>query len=66
MKANELRKLTVEELRKKVDEMKMKLLKLRFKQKVAGLDNPMEIRNLRRDIARALTIIREKELRGEK
>ena len=66
MKANELRKLTVDELRKKVDEMKMKLLRLRFKQKVAGLDNPMEIRNLRRDIARALTIIREKELRGEK
>lgn len=66
MKASELRKLTVEELKKKVDEWKMELLKLRFKKQIQGLDNPMAIRNLKRDIARALTIIREKEMRGEK
>ncbi len=66
MKASELRKLSTEELRKKLDELKMKLLKLRFKKKIAGLDNPMAIRNTRRDIARILTVLREKELRGEK
>ncbi len=65
MKAAELRKLKVEELKKKVDELKMELLKLRFQQRISGLENPMAIRNLRRDIARVLTVIREKELRGE-
>ncbi len=65
MKTAELRKMKVDELRKKVDELKMELLKLRFKQKVSGLDNPMAVRKLRRDIARVLTVIREKELRGE-
>jgi len=65
MKAVELRKMKIEALRKKVDEMTMELLKLRFQQKISGLDNPMAIRNLRRDIARVLTVIREKELRGE-
>ncbi len=66
MKASELRKLSIEELKKKVDEWKMELLKLRFKKQIQGLENPMAIRKLKRDIARALTIIREKELRGEK
>lgn len=65
MKAVELRKLKVEELRKKADELKMELLKMRFQQKISGLDNPMAIRNLRRDVARVLTVLREKELRGE-
>ena len=65
MKAAELRKMKLEELRKKADELKMGLLKLKFQQKISGLDNPMEVRNLRRDIARVLTVIREKELRGE-
>ena len=65
MKAAELRKMKIEELKKKADELKMELLKLRFKQKISGLDNPMAIRKLRRDIARVLTVIREKELRGE-
>ncbi len=65
MKAGELRKLKPEELRKKADELKMELLKLRFQQRISGLDDPMKIRNTRRDIARVLTILREKELRGE-
>jgi len=61
MKAAELRKLTLQELEKKLDEAKMELLKLRFQQKISGLDNPMAIRKLRRDIARILTVIREKK-----
>ena len=65
MKANELRKLKKEELLKKVDELKMELLKLRFKNKIEKLKNPNVIRQTKRDIARILTIIREKELRGE-
>ncbi len=66
MKASELRKMKIDELKEKVDELKTELLKQRFKQRISGLENPMVIRNLRRDIARVLTVIREKELRGEK
>ena len=65
MKAQELRKMSVEELKKKADELKQELLKLRFQAKLQGLDNPMAIRNTKRDIARVLTVIREKELKGE-
>lgn len=65
MKAAELGKLKSEELRKKVDDLKTELLKLKFQQKISGLDNPMAIRSLRREIARVLTILREKEIRGE-
>jgi len=65
MKASELRKMKKEELLKKVDELKMELLRLRFKNRIEKLKNPNIIRQTRRDIARILTIIREKELRGE-
>ncbi len=65
MKANELRKLKKEELLKKVDELKMELMRLRFKNKIERLKNPNVIRRTKKDIARVLTIIREKELRGE-
>ncbi len=61
----DLRKKSIKELQELVDEMKMELLRLRFKKQVQGLENPMEIRKLKRNIARVLTVIREKELRGE-
>ena len=61
----DLRKKSIKELQELVDEMKMELLRLRFKKQVQGLENPMEIRKLKRNIARVLTVIREKQLRGE-
>jgi len=61
----ELRKKTIKELQELLDELKMELLRLRFKKQVQGLENPMEIRKVKRNIARVLTVIREKELRGE-
>ncbi len=61
----DLRKKSMKELQELVDEMKMELLRLRFRKQVQGLENPMEIRKLKRNIARVLTVIREKELRGE-
>ncbi len=61
----DLRKKSIKELEELVDEMKMELLRLRFKKQVQGLENPMEIRKLKRNIARVLTVIREKQLRGE-
>ncbi len=65
MKASELRKLSLQDLLKKEEELRRTLLRLRFKKKLEGLPNPMEIRKTRRELARVLTIIREKQLRGE-
>ncbi len=65
MKTAELRKMRREELIKKVEELKTELLRLRFRNRIEKLKNPNVIRQTRRDIARILTILREKELRGE-
>ncbi len=65
MKIKELKKLSLQDLLKKEEELRRELLRLRFKKKIEGLPNPMQIRNTRRDLARVLTLIREKQLRGE-
>ena len=62
MKAEELRKLTDDELREKLIELKKKLMHLRFQNAIGGLEKPSEIRATKRDIARILTILREREL----
>ncbi|HDL86680.1 MAG TPA: 50S ribosomal protein L29 [Candidatus Acetothermia bacterium] len=60
MKTEDLRELTGDELEQKVQEFKRKLFNLRF-QKVGGeLDNTAELAKTRQDIARTLTIAREK------
>jgi len=62
----ELRKLSISDLQKKLKDLKLQLMKLRIKQHVEGaLENPMAIRTTKRNIARVLTIIREKQLQGE-
>ncbi len=65
MKAKDLKKLSLQDLMKKEEDLRKELLRLRFKKKIEGLPNPMQIRNTRRDLARVLTLIREKQLRGE-
>ncbi len=64
MKAKELRELTIDELKHKLDELRRELFNLRFQQTTHQLKNPSRIRVVRRDIARILTILREKELIG--
>jgi len=66
MKAKELRKLSNEELQEKLKELKNKLLKLRFQNEIGGLEKPSEIKATKRDIARVLTILRERELEAVK
>ena len=61
MKAKEIKNLTVEELAKKLDELKKDLFMLRMQHATNQLDNPMQIANVKKDIARVKTIIREKE-----
>ncbi len=62
MKPAELRAMTVEELRNKEEEIKREILSMRFQKALGRLDSPARYRNLRRDLARVKTIIREKEL----
>ena len=62
MKVNELRKLTSEDLNKKITESKKELLDLRFKQSTGSLEKPSKIHELRKDVARMKTILREREL----
>ncbi len=61
MKAEELRRLSTVELQEKLREMREELFNLRFQKTIHQLENPMRIREVKRDIARVLTIIREKE-----
>ena len=62
MKINELRKLTNEDLNKKIAESKKELLDLRIKQSTGSLEKPSKIYELRKDVARMKTILREREL----
>lgn len=62
MKAKEIRDLTTEELERKLADLKEELFNLRFQLATSQLDNPMRIREVRRDIARVKTIMREREL----
>ena len=60
MKTTELRNKSVEELAKKLDELKKDLFMLRMQHATNQLDNPMQINATKKDIARVKTIIREK------
>lgn len=60
MKARELRELTNEELMQRVQEWKRKLLNLRFQLATGQLTNTAEITKTKRNIARALTVLRER------
>ena len=57
----EIRGLSVEDLDKKLNELKKDLFMLRMQHATNQLDNPMQIANVKKDIARIKTIIREKE-----
>ena len=64
MKANEVRKMSVSELEAKLGELKKDLFNLRLQHATNQLDNPVRIAQVKRDIARVKTIIREQELAG--
>ena len=64
MKTNEIRKLSTEEINKKIAESKEELFNLRMKQATGSLENPARIRELRKTVARLKTILREREIQG--
>jgi len=66
MKAKDLRELTDAELNEKLANLKDELFKLRFQLSTGQLDNPARIREVRKDIARVNTILREREINKQK
>jgi large subunit ribosomal protein L29 len=62
MKATEFRALTSEEIASRIDQLKDELFNLRFQLATGQLENPMRIRQVRKDIARAKTILKQREL----
>ena len=60
MKAVELRELTLEELMSREEELNEELARLRIQLSIKRLDNPLQVRVVRRDLARVKTIIAEK------
>lgn len=59
------KELSYKELVTKRDELKKEYMDLRFKMVIAHVDNPLQKRTLRREIARVNTLIRQKEIAGE-
>ena len=62
MELNKIREMTDVELSAELDKMKQELFDLRFQHVTGQLDNPVKMREVKRNIARVKTIIREKEL----
>lgn len=66
MDVGELRELNDVELTEQHDELKEELFNLRFQLATGQLDNPRLLKEARRDIARVLTVQRERELAAER
>jgi large subunit ribosomal protein L29 len=60
MKASEIRELTAEQLSEKLKELKTELFNLRFQHAINQLENPHRIVEVKRDIARVMTVLQQK------
>ncbi len=65
MKISEIKYLSVAELNAKLKELNSELFNLRFSHATRSLANPMALHNVKKDIARVKTILREKELEAK-
>ena len=63
MKAEAFRDLSTGELGDRVLELREQMLKLRFQKSTGQIENPQKLRGLRRDVARVMTLLRERELK---
>ena len=62
MKINKIREMSSPDLEKELSELKTELFKLRFSLATNSLDNPMRIKEVKKDIARVKTVLRQREL----
>jgi large subunit ribosomal protein L29 len=61
VRAKAMRDMSVDEIRIRLQEIREELFNLRFRNAMKQLDNPLKIREGRREMARLLTVLREKE-----
>ena len=66
MKGKEVRELSGEEMVVELANLREALFRMRFRQVTENTNNPGEVRAIRRDIARVLTVMRERQLAGQK
>ncbi len=66
MKINKINEMSSPELEKELGELKTELFKLRFSLATNGLDNPLKIKEVKKDIARINTVLRQRELAEKK
>ena len=64
MRAKELRDRSDDELRKSLGDLEEQLFKLRFQKSTGQIENPQKIREVRKDIARILTVMTERRAEG--
>jgi large subunit ribosomal protein L29 len=64
MKAMEIRELTVDDLRARVKDLDDQIFRLRIQKSMGQLEAPGKVRDVRRDLARIKTILREKEMQS--
>ena len=62
MRADEIRELTVADIRARVAELEEERFRLRFRSATEPLEDPLQLRKIRKDIARLKTVLREREL----
>ena len=62
MKISEIKSLTIPELNARLKELNAELFNLRFSHATRNLANPMQLHNVKKEIARVKTVIREKEI----
>jgi large subunit ribosomal protein L29 len=62
MKAEKVREMGADELRTKERELQEQLFRLRVQESIGQLDNAIKLREIRRDIARVKTVLREKQV----
>jgi len=65
MKVHELREMTEDDLRLKLTELKEEYFRLSFRNAVHKIDNPLQLRILRKDIARCMTVLNETVRAGQ-
>ena len=66
MKINKIREMSSPDLEKELGELKTELFKLKFSLATNGLDNPMKIREVKRDIAKINTVLTERKMLDNK
>ena len=65
MNASEIRELTVDEMQRKLTDLKQELFNLRFQHEIGQLENPRKIKQTKQDVARLQTVMREAALNSQ-